>query len=123
MALKVAIVGLGRVGGEFLGELTQHGEKGISIRAAAELNDTPGRQLAARSGIELLPLEKLIGLGSEIDIIFDLSGSSSVRRQLREQLEEQHNDHSVVVPETVARLVWSLMTDSVLPDVHGKAGY
>lgn len=121
--LTIAIVGLGRVGTEFLAEILKHRDKGFAVLAAAELLETPGCQFARENGIPLMSVPEIIGRGVDIDIIFDLTGSRDVRRALREGLAASANLHTVVAPETVSRLIWSLITDRKLPQVHGHAGY
>ena len=68
-------------------------------------------------------IKEIVDMGDQIDIIFDLSGNEETRKQLREQLEASNNNHTVIAPENVARLVWSLITNKPLPDVHEKKGY
>jgi predicted dinucleotide-utilizing enzyme len=121
--MKIAIVGLGRVGGEFLKEILKRKKGDIIVRCVAELSDTPGRQTAIDAGIEVLKLEEVVALGEELDIIFDTSGNETVREQLRGFLWNSVNQHTVVAPETIARLIWSLLTDETLPEVHRNLGY
>lgn len=123
MSLKIAIVGLGRVGSEFIEELLQNADKGFEVVYAAEMSDTSGKELARKKGIPLGTMEDVLHLSEKIDIIFDLTGSKGVRKMLREGLEKTGNTHTVVAPETVSRMVWSLMTDKKLPEVHSYMGY
>jgi homoserine dehydrogenase len=124
MSTTLAIVGLGTVGAEFLVEILKHKNKGIEVRCVAELAETAGKELARKAGVEILPLEKLIAGAGQIDAIFDLTGSKSVRRYLRDQLEAAGNKHTVVVPETVSRMMWALMTNQNLPQPKDHdAGY
>lgn len=123
MGLNIAIIGLGRVGGEFLKEILPYQERGVIVRYAAELTETPAKELARASGVEVISLDEVIARGKDVDIIFDLSGSRSVRGRLRDGLADFKNTHTVIAPETVGRLVWTLITDRALPDVHDKTGY
>jgi len=121
--VNVAIVGLGRVGSEFLDQISILKDKGVHILAAAELGDTPGKKEAADSGIEIKSAEDIAGMGESLDIIFDLTGNSEVRTSLRNTLKNSENKHTVIAPETFAYLVWSLINDKPLPDVHQHKGY
>ncbi len=120
----VAVVGLGRVGSAFLEELMCVVDKGIKVAYAVEQNDTPGRRMAETYHVQIVTLDGLIAEGEKVDVIFDLTGSADVRRELREKLHASGNRHSVIAPESVARMVWTLMADDkVLPDAHDKKGY
>ncbi|HYD32384.1 MAG TPA: hypothetical protein VEB64_16195 [Azospirillaceae bacterium] len=123
MSMKIAIVGLGRVGSDFLEELMRNADKGFQIVYAAETSDTEGKKLACDKGIPVGTIEDILALGDKVDIIFDLTGSRGVRRMVREELEKAGNIHTTVVPETVSRMMWALMTDKKLPEVHHFIGH
>jgi hypothetical protein len=42
---------------------------------------------------------------------------------LREHLRAAGNEHTVIAPETVTRLIWQLIGEGPLPDVHKRIGY
>jgi predicted dinucleotide-utilizing enzyme len=115
MSVVIAIVGLGTVGAEFLGEILKHESKGIDVRCVSELGETFGKNLARNEGIDIVSLDDMIRRAADIDVIFDLTGTKDVRRQLRQQLRNAGNTKTVVVSGTVTRLVWALMTDQKLP--------
>ncbi len=123
MSLNIAIVGLGRVGGEFLNEMLSHNTDGINISAIAELEDTQGKQAAVNAGIPVHTIEEIVSLGSKIDILFDLTGHDATRKSLRELMEKTGNSHTIIAPEAIAYLVWSVATKKPLPDVHKNKGY
>ena len=120
---KIAIVGLGRVGSVFLEALLSKANKGLEIVAVAEKSDTPGCRLARANGIEVLDVDGLIGKSSGVDIIFDLTGVSAVRQELREKLLKSTNRHTVIATESIARMIWIFIADTELPDIHAVAGY
>ena len=120
---KIAIVGLGRVGSVFLEALLSKANKGLEIVAVAEKGDTPGCRLARANGIEVLDVDGLIGKSSDVDIIFDLTGVSAVRQELREKLLKSTNRHTVIATESIARMIWIFIADTELPDIHAVAGY
>jgi predicted dinucleotide-utilizing enzyme len=121
---SVAIVGLGRVGSVFLEKLLGQSDKGIAIIAVAEKGDTAGAALAKAHGIDNFTLDQLIEKSSNIDILFELTGSADVRQELRDKLMASGNHHTVIATEGIASLIWVLISDGEnLPDVHGKTGY
>lgn len=119
---NIALVGLGRIGSAFLREIGK--QQGVNILYAAEPADTPGKAQAVAAGIRIATLEEIASAGDKVDIIFDLTGNSEVRKQLRERLAASRNQHTVIAPESVARLIWSLVSDEALPVIEGrKSGY
>lgn len=121
---KVAIVGLGRVGSAFLDELLCLTGKGVKVAYAVEKNDTSGRKMAEAAGVKILTVDEMIALGEAIDIVFDLTGVSEVRKELREKFFASNNHHTVIAPESIAHFLWSIMSDAALPVIEGrKTGY
>lgn len=121
---SIAIVGLGRVGSVFLEELLRRPNKNITVLAVAEKGDTPGKAMATSNNIPVLDIDALIAKGEEIDILFDLSGSVAVRKELREKMMAANNRHTIIATESIAQLIWSLIaSDTALPAVHDKSGY
>jgi glyceraldehyde-3-phosphate dehydrogenase/erythrose-4-phosphate dehydrogenase len=123
--VRVAVVGLGRVGSVFLDALLKQHGRAVDLVAVAESSaDAPGCAAARNAGIPILTAAELLQRSSGLDIIFDVTGSEAVRRELREGLAAAHNRDTVIASESVARLVWSLMVPGgELPEVHGRAGY
>jgi ketol-acid reductoisomerase len=123
-AQRIAIIGLGRIGSAFLTQMLSRRDKGITIVCAAETNDTPGRKLAIESGIAVRGVDEIVKLGEEIDVIFELTGLPDVRRTLREKMVASANHHTVIASESIVRVIWSLITEDVLPVIEGrKTGY
>jgi pyrroline-5-carboxylate reductase len=121
---RIAIIGLGRIGSAFLSQMLQKRSQGIELVCAAEAADTPGRQLAAKSGIALKTLDEVVALGNRIDVIFDLTGIPEVRRELRDKLVAAKNAHTVIASETIVRVIWALISQDTLPVIQGrKTGY
>ena len=121
--ITVAIVGLGRVGHAFLEELMCVVDKGIKIAYAVEQNDTPGRQMAEMYHVKIVTVDGLMAEGENVDVIFDLTGNEGVRKELREKLHASGNRHTVIAPQTVARMLWAIMADEKVMPSHGKDGY
>lgn len=120
----IAIVGLGRMGSAFLEELMCVVEKGMKVAYAVEKNDTPGRRMAETYHVNIVSIDQLIAEGDKVDVIFDLTGSTETRKELREKLHASGNRHTVIAPESIARMMWAIMADEkMLPDVHERRGY
>jgi predicted dinucleotide-utilizing enzyme len=121
---RIAIIGLGRIGSAFLKQMLLKRSQGIYLVCAAESADTPGRQLAAQSGIALKSLDDIVGLGKDVDVIFELTGLPDVRRELRDKLVAAKNTHTVIASESIVRVIWALISDDALPVIQGrKTGY
>lgn len=123
-AQRIAIIGLGRVGGAFLEQLLEKQARGITLLAVSELQDTAGRRRAEAAGLRLCSLDEIVALRETVDTIFELTGLKSVRRELREKLKLSHNLHTVVAPESTVRIIWALISDAELPPANGPlVGY
>lgn len=123
-AQRIAIIGLGRIGSAFLKQMLLKRSQGIQLICAAEAADTPGRQLAAQSGIALKSLDEIVALGKGVDVVFELTGLPEVRRELRDKLVESRNTHTVIASESIVRVIWALISDDALPVIEGrKTGY
>lgn len=119
----IALVGLGEVGGRFLDEMLKLKRRGINIVCVAELSDTAGRRRAAAEGIAVKTVEEIVAMGHAVDVIFDLTGAPSVRKSLREKMQETGNRHTIVAAETVARMLWAVVSDDHLAGGHDNRGY
>ena len=121
---NIALVGLGRIGSAFLREISNKQNRGVNLLYASELADTPGKAQAIAAGIRIATLEEIAAAGAKVDIIFDLTGNPAVRKQMREQLAAHKNQHTVIAPESVARLIWSLISSEALPETQNRnTGY
>jgi predicted dinucleotide-utilizing enzyme len=121
---NIAIIGLGRIGSAFLGEMLRKKGGGINLAYAAEQMDTQGKVQAIAAGINIVALDDIVALGDRIDVIFELTGLPDVRKELREKLTASNNRHTVIASETVVRVIWALISDNALPVIEGrKTGY
>jgi len=121
--MNIAIIGLGRVGAQFLNQITTYKKNGVNILAVAELGDTEGKTMAKEMGLELKTSEEIAAMGESLDIIFELTGNSEVRKAMRNALKEANNTHTAIAPENFAYLIWSIIENKPLPDVHSNKGY
>ena len=106
---SITIVGLGKVGSAFLEELLGQSNQRIEIVAVVKSGETTGRALAKARGIENLSIDKLIGIGDELDILFDLTDVTAVRQELREKLRASGNRHTIIATENITRMIWALI--------------
>ena len=121
---NIAIVGLGRIGSAFLGEMLLKTQSGINLACAAEKMDTPGKAKAKAAGIKIVSLDDIVDMGDVVDVIFDLTGLGEVRRELRDKLVASGNRHTVIASESIVRVFWALISPDSLPMIEGRAvGY
>ncbi|MCS6957317.1 MAG: serine kinase [Aquificaceae bacterium] len=110
--LNVAIAGLGRVGSEFLSALLMVSSEAVRVVAVAEpREDLPSVKLAKERGIAYFrdARDMLLSLEDMIDVLFDLTGDALVRSDLHDIIMKTNNKKTIIVPEPVAFLIWSLL--------------
>lgn len=112
---NIAIIGLNNVGTEFFKAMINLKDKGVNVVSVSETVFTEGTQIAQDLEIQNLPLEQLVELGEKIDVIFDLSSDREIRKELRKTLFSSNNQHTVIAPESVARLMYKMIDDGCLP--------
>jgi predicted dinucleotide-utilizing enzyme len=121
---SIAIVGLGRMGSAFLEELLGQSNEGVEIVAVVEKNNTAGLALAKARGIKNLSIDELVGMGVNLDILFDLTDDATVRQELRDKLLATGNRHTIIATENIARMIWALIASGAeLPRAPVNAGY
>ena len=113
MKIKVALIGLGRVGSLFLGQIINK-KSSMEIVMVAEPNETPGKLIAEEEGIPVGSIEDIIAKGEEIDLVFDLTANPEVRQQLRTAYQKANNRHTIIVPDIVASFIYNLLTEKDL---------
>lgn len=119
----IAIVGLGEVGGRFLDEILRLRDRGIRVVCAAQNSETTGKQRAIDAGIPLKTTDEMVALGNAIDVIFDLTGNPDVRKDLRAKMQASGNRHTIIAPETMARMLWAVISDVQFGKGHDDRGY
>ncbi len=123
MKVNIAIVGLGVIGGAFLKSILRQKDRGIHVVAVAEIGYTPGLIHAKEMGIEITTTQNIVALGEKIDVIFDATNDINVRRDIRKLLQESGNRHTSLVPEIISDLIWSIIEQKPLPNIHEHKGY
>ena len=124
--IRIAIVGLGRIGSLFLQKMTEQRSSGVKLIAVVEARaDAPGVKIAEDKKIKIYKeVQDIVRLGDTVDVVFDLTGSAEVRRALRSGLAGSNNRHTVVAPEGVAFLIWGLIASGeAFPESHAISGY
>jgi len=110
--INVAIAGLGRVGSQFLDALLKVNTDSVKIIAVAEpREDLESVKIAKEKGIAYYrdARDMLRSLEDSIDVLFELTGDAVLRTELHEILSQSGNRKTVIVPEPVAFLIWSLI--------------
>ncbi len=112
--VNVAIAGLGRVGSQFLEALLKANSETVKVIAVAEpREDLPSVKLAKEKGVAYFrdARNMLEALEDSIDVLFELTGDAVVRSDLYDVLAKTGNNKTVIVPEPVAYLIWSLIKE------------
>lgn len=112
----IALIGLGEVGGKFLDEMLKLKSRGIHVVCAAEIGDTPGKARARAEGIPVVTVDEIVAMGQRVDVVFDLTGNPNVRKELRRKMIDSNNSHTIIAPETMARLLWAVVSEEALPE-------
>ncbi len=121
---SIAIVGLGTMGSAFLEELLKQPNESVEIVAVAEINNTRGLAMAKNHGLRNLSIDDLIAMGSNLNILFDLTGEETVRHEIRDKLKASGNNHTIVATDNIARMIWALIASGAeLPSTHISSGY
>ncbi|MCW8825297.1 MAG: hypothetical protein OQK78_02625 [Gammaproteobacteria bacterium] len=124
--IKIALLGLGSVGQDFAEnflEIIQEGGKPVEIVAVAHRHlDSPIALGFQQSGVKVFEdAVEVVNLGDAVDIIFDLTGDADVRVALRKGLQLSNNQHTVIAPEMMAKLL-SMFFDGNVDLSSGKGG-
>lgn len=126
--IKIALLGLGEVGQEFAEnflEIIQEGGKDIEIVAVAHHDKESAVALGfQQNGVKFFEnAVDVVKLDEEVDIIFDLTGSSETRQALRKGLMDSGNRHTVIAPEMMARLLWMFFDGNTDTGAEKGGGY
>jgi len=117
---NIAIIGLNSVGTELFKAMIELKNKGINVLGVSESIFTEGSQLAQQLGITNMSIDQIIEMGDKIDVIFDLSGNREIRKELRTTLFSSKNQHTVIAPECVARIMHTMISDQQLPGTSSE---
>ena len=121
---NIAIIGLNDAGTELFKAMIELKNKGVNVLGVSESVFTEGSQLAQELGIMNTSIDEIIDMGEKIDVIFDLTGDREIRKELRTTLFSSKNEHTVIAPECVARLMYTMIGDQALPESSAESiGY
>jgi len=90
----------------------------LSVKVAEPREELESVKRAKEKGIAYYrdARDMLRALDDSIDVLFELTGDAVLRTELHEILSQNQNRKTIIVPEPVAYLVWSLI-------VEGKSEY
>lgn len=121
---NIAIIGLHDLGTEFFKAMVSLKAKGVNVLGVSEITFTEGAKYAQDLGIGNVTINQVVEMGDKVDIIFDLSNDREIRKELRKELFSSNNQHTVIAPESVARLMYTMIDEKPLPESDlEKAGY
>lgn len=114
--IRVALLGLGEIGQTFAEhflEKIQEQRAPVRIVAVADHNtDSPVALGFSQNGVPVFKdALEVTRLGDQVDIIFDLTGSTKTRQELRLRLLETKNKHTLIATEVFANLLWCFFDD------------
>ena len=94
---KVALLGLGRIGGKFAARMRALQAAGKAVEVVAVAERSADSELAALFAGDGVPVYTdavdALDLGEAIDIVFDLTGNDDVRTALRETQKQRQLAH------------------------------
>lgn len=119
--LYIAVIGAGETGTPLLEKLIT--APFIKILGVSDLDENaPGMVLARQAHIPTFTnYMDVVKQDAKIDIIMDVTGSHSVRDQLRHYMQESENHHTVIMHEMIAVLLMSLAHGKLVPFKHHDA--
>lgn len=121
--IRIGVVGAGETGTPLLKQLFD--APFVDLMLVADLReDQPGMQLAKSRGARTTQdFMDIARLGSELDVIIDVSGAREVRERLRQYFQDNGNHHTVLMHETIAVLMMSLSKGYLVRSKHGWIEY
>jgi len=118
--INVALIGAGRSGTPLLKEMIKYSY--INIVGVADLNEAAeGMSMAEDNGLFATtnPVD-LISKGEEIDILVEVSGDPSLKKVIKDYMQNTNNKKTIIMHDLVARLFISMTTrqDKLIPSLH-----
>ena len=118
--INIGLIGAGRTGTPLLKEMLKYSY--INIVGVADLNKTAeGIQIATDNGLFVTtnPVD-LISKGEEIDILVEVSGDHSLKKVIKDYLQNTRNKKTIIMHDLVARLFISMTTQqtTLIPSLH-----
>lgn len=118
--VKIALIGAGRTGTPLLRELFKY--PFVEVVGVADLNpQAEGVKLASEKVVYTTsdPME-LVKKGEEIDVLIEVSGDKSLKKQIKSYFEEVDNKKTIIMHDLIARLFITVCTgeQSLVPSFH-----
>ena len=118
--INIALIGAGRTGTPLLKEMIKYSY--INIVGVADLNaSAEGMKIAEDNGIFATtnPVD-LISKGEEIDILVEVSGDISLKKVIKDYLQNSSNKKTIIMHDLIARLFISMTTQQteLIPSMH-----
>lgn len=122
-AFRIVVIGAGDTGTPLLQQLFN--ALFVQVLGVADLNlELPGIALARQHQVPVTDnFMELVSLGSQVDIIIDVTGATKVREQLRQYMVDSRNAHTVIMHEQIALLMMSLSAGKLVDSKHGLQQY
>lgn len=119
-AVSVGLIGAGRTGTPLLQELLNYPY--VKFAGVADLNaQAEGMKIAAAKGIPTFtdPMA-LVRLGKKIDILVEVSGDKTLKKQIKDEFDKSGNRHTLIMHDLIARLFISVCTrqKELIPSFH-----
>lgn len=122
--ISVSIVGAGRTGTPLIKGFLQFPY--IRILCVCDFNpDAEGMKIAREKGIfTSTNIEDVVNLGEELDLVINVTGDPTLRKRLVNYYLRIANTHTIIVHETIARLMVSLAERSaeLMKSIHPRVG-
>ena len=122
-AFRIVVIGAGDTGTPLLQQMFN--APFVQVLGVADLNlELPGIALARQHQVPVTDnFMELVSLGSQVDIIIDVTGATKVREQLRQYMVDSRNAHTVIMHEQIALLMMSLSAGKLVDSKHGLQQY
>jgi len=123
--IRVGIIGAGRTGVPLIKGFLQFPY--IKILCVCDLDpDAEGMKIARKKKFfTTTNIEDVVNLGEELDLVINVTGDPTLRKRLVNYYLRTANQHTIIVHETIARLMVSLaersaeLMKSLHPRVEG----
>jgi len=118
--VRIAVVGGGRTGAPLIEDLLKRPY--VELVGVADVDPaSPGALLAKDAGV-FFTTDALhfAGNGDEIDLLIEVSGDASVKRDLKDAFVKAGNRRTIIMHDLIARLLMTMVTgaDELVASVH-----
>lgn len=120
---RIAVIGAGETGTPLLKQLLT--ASFVKVLGVADLDlSMPGITMAKEYGVKVTDdFMELARLGTDVDVIIDVTGAPKVREALRKHMVESGNDHTLIMHERFALLMMSLSAGKLVTGKHDSLEY